>query len=342
MNIRQLSFEPSYDETHSCRTEDGWEIVLYRYRPRLAGAPKTPPVLLVHGGASTRFSWDLGEGFGLAPWLAERGFETWTMDLRGRKRAGKWHNRLKLPQWTFDHLVEYDLPAILDTVCRLSGMAAVNYVGHSMGGMIGYCYLIRFSGGAVSRMVTLGSPAFIHGVPPWVGLVRSWMYRSIPDIRIDWMARAGAPFADRIPQWFLKASVNLENVDSLLLARYLWRGIAAIPSRKAAHFSKIAAVGGLVTEDGSIRYFDLLDRIRTPVYVIAGKADRLADWRACRETFEKIGSADKKFRLLAQSEGERFDYSHGDLLWGRHAPEELFPDLVDFLWGGRASIRVVS
>ncbi len=341
-SLQNLSFDPSHDETYRCRTEDGWELHLYRYRAKGDVPKKRLPVLLVHGGASTRFSWDLGDGIGLAPWLAGRGHEVWTVDLRGRKRAGKWYSRVKLPQWTFDHLVEFDLPAAIHAVRKYSGSPAIHYIGHSMGGMIAYCYLIRFRGEGLERVVTLGSPAFVKGAPPWVALLRSWIYRFGPDMRLDWITKAAAPFAGRLPESMLKSSVNFENVDRAVLARYMWRGIAAIPSRKAAHFSRIASEGGLITEDGRFRYFEHLNEIKTPIYVIAGKADGLADWRACRETFEKIGSTDRKFRLLARSEGEKFDYSHADLLWGKYAPEELFPDILSFLWGTRAELRVVG
>ncbi|MCW5829102.1 MAG: alpha/beta hydrolase [Deltaproteobacteria bacterium] len=342
--FQKLSFEPQHDEMHSCRTDDGWRIALYRYRPKGGAAEaqeNRQPVLLVHGGASTRFAWDLGDGIGFAPWLAARGHDVWTVDLRGRKRAGGRLGRVKLPQWTFDHLVEFDLPAVIRAVRSKTGADSIHYVGHSMGGMIGYCYLIRYDGQGISRMVTLGSSAVMHGVPPWVANLRSVFYRLGPDLRIDLLAKLGALFIDRLPARYFRSAANPDNVDREVLARYLWRGVAAIPSRKAAHFARIAGEGGLVTRDGRVRYFELLHRIETPVFVVAGSIDRLVDVKAARETWEKIGSRQKRWRVLGRAHGEREDYAHGDLLWGRHAGEELFPDIERFLWSGKAQLRQV-
>ena len=43
--------------------------------------------------------------------------------------------------WTVDDLVHYDVPAILDYVEGESGHDRVNWVGHSLGGMLIFPYL---------------------------------------------------------------------------------------------------------------------------------------------------------------------------------------------------------
>ena len=43
--------------------------------------------------------------------------------------------------WTVDDLVHYDVPAILDYVERETGRDRVNWVGHSLGGMLVFPYL---------------------------------------------------------------------------------------------------------------------------------------------------------------------------------------------------------
>src|SRR5688572_9129836 len=51
-------------------------------RKHLPGGPLLPPVLLVHGFAQNRYSWHTSRR-SMSAWLAERGFDVWTLELRG-------------------------------------------------------------------------------------------------------------------------------------------------------------------------------------------------------------------------------------------------------------------
>ncbi|HEY6005847.1 MAG TPA: alpha/beta hydrolase, partial [Anaeromyxobacter sp.] len=54
----KLAAPTQEDEVLSARTRDGWTLYLGRRRPR--GAPRRPPVLLVHGIAMNRQAFDFG------------------------------------------------------------------------------------------------------------------------------------------------------------------------------------------------------------------------------------------------------------------------------------------
>jgi len=89
---------------------------------RFGTVSSEPPVLLLHGGGQTRHSWG-----GTAQRLAERGFEAWTLDLRGHGDSD-WAPD---GDYTTDAMVED-----LDAVCERIGRPPV-VVGASMGGMVG-------------------------------------------------------------------------------------------------------------------------------------------------------------------------------------------------------------
>lgn len=44
-----------------------------------------------------------------------------------------------------------------------------------------------------------------------------------------------------------------------------------------------------------------------------------------RYVFERLGSADKEFRVFGTAQGDSFDYGHDDLTFGLHASRDVFP-----------------
>lgn len=103
---------------HRIATASGLELVADRHGSSI----ERPPVLLLHGGGQTRHSWG-----GTAEHLAVRGYEAWTLDLRGHGDSG----------WSPDG--DYTIEAMvedLDAVCAEIGRAPV-LVGASMGGIVG-------------------------------------------------------------------------------------------------------------------------------------------------------------------------------------------------------------
>src|SRR3546814_4063205 len=108
----------SGSEVRPVRTAAGLTVVL----ERCGGHSKGPPVLLSHGGGEPRHSWS-----GTAGQLAARGYEAWTMDLRGHGDS-QWASG---GDYTTDAMVED-----LDAVCAEIGRPPV-VVGASMGGMVG-------------------------------------------------------------------------------------------------------------------------------------------------------------------------------------------------------------
>jgi len=109
---------PAGSEVRRIRTDAGLTVVLERF----GRSSLRPPVLLLHGGGQTRHSWT-----GTAARLADRGYEAWTMDLRGHGDSD-WAAD---GDYTTDAMVED-----LDAVCAEIGRSPV-LVGASMGGMVG-------------------------------------------------------------------------------------------------------------------------------------------------------------------------------------------------------------
>src|SRR5688572_30061760 len=105
-------------------------------RKRLAdnGGGSRAPVLLVHGYGQNRYAWHL-PARSLSNYLARAGFDVFNLDLRGHGRSR--HLGARRPSNVVEFARE-DVPAALEEVARHSGNRPIWYVGHSLGGLVGY------------------------------------------------------------------------------------------------------------------------------------------------------------------------------------------------------------
>ena len=79
-------------------------------------------------------------------------------------------------------------------------------------------------------------------------------------------------------------------------------------------------------------YQDGLDNINRPFLLIAGNIDQLAPPRAVKYAFEKMGSDDKELIVCSPTaDGFSAPYDHGAIVFGKRAPEEVFPRIADWL-----------
>src|SRR5579871_5976658 len=152
--VRQLV---DRDESSAFRKEiivTGSSVPLAMVRKRAAEREGTSaPVLLVHGFGQNRYTWHL-PARSFSNYLARAGFDVFNLDLRGHGRSR--HLGAHRPTHIGDYVCE-DVPAAVEEVQRISGGRALFYVGHSMGGLIGYAAAAEL-GGALLGVATLGSP----------------------------------------------------------------------------------------------------------------------------------------------------------------------------------------
>ena len=122
-------------EEWSFTTSDGVALRGGRY-----AIPGAQPVVLAHGFDGNGSEFDLPRrGRNLAVHLARAGYDVWMANFRGNGRgdsvsdSGGWGHAI-------DHLAAFDAPALIEGVTRVTGRKPA-WLGHSMGGMVLYCYL---------------------------------------------------------------------------------------------------------------------------------------------------------------------------------------------------------
>ncbi|KAL3209286.1 hypothetical protein MRX96_009277 [Rhipicephalus microplus] len=156
-SIEELIEDRGYPvESRKIVTDDGYVLGLYRIpRGRLEteetttgspylecdGASRTP-LLLVHGLLSSAITWVTNyadQSLGYV--LADAGYDVWLGNLRGSTLSRK-HVKISPDDnasfwdFTFDQMIEYDVPAMIDYVLRETGCSRLGYIGHSQGSLI--------------------------------------------------------------------------------------------------------------------------------------------------------------------------------------------------------------
>jgi pimeloyl-ACP methyl ester carboxylesterase len=282
------------------------------------------PVLLVHGYGQNRYAWHL-PARSFSNYLARAGFDVFNLDLRGHGRSR--HLGAHRPNHIADYVRE-DVPGAIEEIHRISGARPVYYVGHSMGGLIGYAAAASLDG-ALAGLTTLGSPYhFARGSWPLMlaGSLMLAVDRKVP------LGHAAPPLkplgeAMRLLRAFIEsplfpspirgfAARSMEptvlgqhmslamDAGSVVVLKNLFLG--GVESRRSGH-----RLGGLTGYAGAFEKLDML------LLIIAGTKDDLAPPASVLPAYESSRAGDKTYRT--------FPRGHIDLIVGRDAPLTVWP-----------------
>lgn len=150
-------------EAHNVTTSDGYILTLYRI-PGKKGQPLSPgkPVaFLQHGLLDLADTWIMNQpapGF----MFSDAGYDVWFGNSRGSFHSlghTKW-NYNKDPQYwqfTWQHMADYDIPAMIPFVLSYTKLSKLTYVGHSQGTLQMFAHLAA-------------SPSFMKSISIFIAL----------------------------------------------------------------------------------------------------------------------------------------------------------------------------
>lgn len=310
-------------------TADGWRIALYRRAP--ASRRFREPVLLCHGLSTSHLNFDFDPPYSLAHFLAGRGFECFSVDLRGTvtslppKGKGRYG-------YSIDDHIRYDAPAALDRALAEVGATQALWVGHSMGALVGYAAAVRGEAPRLRGLCALGAPVFF-AFEPWlrhalsVALLLAWPRA----LRQRILGGTLAPFLGHVPLPLSDVVINPKAVPPPLQRKLFATVVGEISRGVLLQFSDWIRHDAFRSRDGTEDYRAGLARLEVPTLVLGGSADRLARPAAIHGQFELLGAPDKTLMIFGPENGDTFEYGHGDLLFGARAPEEVYPRIAAWL-----------
>lgn len=320
---------PDHAQPYRVKTADGWQIALVRYRP--AGPSTGRPVVLVHGISANARNMDLDDGHSMARWFASQGREAWTVSLRGCGESDEANGADRASSYTFDAFWQYDLPAVIAEVKAVTRADSVDYVGHSMGGMVLYAYLAQ-GGQGIHAAATLGSPTRLDwGTQNEAIIVAA--ARLIPAGWALWTAlgaRAVVPLQGLVDDGPIERLFYVTGNTTLTSwKRLIAYGTADIAAGVAAQFVTAVATGNFVSADQAIDFRAGLKEVTTPVLVVAARLDRLALTPAVYDGYRALGGP-KQWLLISRAHGAVAEYGHMDLVVGDRASTEVWTPVLQF------------
>ena len=321
---RRFRVAPPEDETLRAPTRDGWSLALARRRPR--GPARATPVLLLHGIAANHACMDFGVGrLSLAAALAGAGFDCYALDLRGHGGSARGPGAPRASD--FDLYLREDVPAAIDAILRATGAARVAIVGHSQGGLLGMAACAALPE-RVAALVALAAPTHFRAQPALALAARLCF---LVTGRLNrFAARSLAPFAGWWHPPVSQVAWNANNVDGPVYRRVLANVVENVPAGVLRQFGGWIRTDTWRSRDGTVDYRAALARCRQPALFVAAVDDGIAPPEVVRAAADAWGGP-KELWIAGHEGGCGAPYGHSDLLFGRAAPDEIFPHVSAWL-----------
>jgi pimeloyl-ACP methyl ester carboxylesterase len=305
---------------------DGTRIAVHRRRPPVRRFSEA--VLLCHGLAANHVNFDFDPPYSLAHAFAAAGFEVFSVDWRGAgvSRAPRaWQRFL----FDADDLIAQDGPALLAHALQRTGASQAFWVGHSLGALVGYGVLGGPDVDRIRGICALGAPVFFRYTGWVVRLARLALWLAWPlAFRQRWISIALAPFLGRVTLPLTEVLLNPKAIAPRVLRKMYCNLVSSMGYRLLRQLDDWSRNDAFRSRDGRIDYRDRLRQVTTPALVMGGSQDALATPQAVLRQAELLASEDKTVMLFGRENGETLEYGHGDLLFGEHAPMEVYPRIL--------------
>ncbi|WP_224365892.1 alpha/beta fold hydrolase [Hyalangium versicolor] len=306
------------------RCQDGWEIAVHARRSLKRRFEE--PVLLCHGLAANRYTFDFAPPYSVAHYLAEAGFDCFSVEWRGTA-----HSRLPPPGRRYtdfsidDHILQ-DAPALLEFALKETGAKRAFWLGHSMGGLVGYAAAQGPLGPQLAGLLVLGSPVFLKSEPLLRSLLGLGVRAAWPGrLRQEWMSATLAPFLGYVTLPLSDLLVNPQHMPPQIQRQVFATMLSSMSRKVLLQFQDWIEHDSFRSYDGKVDWRAGISRLNLPVLVMGGSSDRLATAENLRKQYELLTTPDRTLHVFGRDRGDKMDYGHGDLMFGTGAPMEVYP-----------------
>ncbi len=277
-----------------------------------------PKVVLVHGFAQNRYSWH-STNRSFSAWLAARGFDVYTLELRGHGNSRASQGPERFSDYVDDAVVVAE---------ALSEPAF--WVGHSLGGGVSYAAATRVSLRGVVGIGALYRFAQANRTLHWLcrasTLIRGRRFLGNVSVRTRLAGNLLSKLygiSDIAGYAFPISGWAPESIEPDILAERLERGFDWTSLHVWLDMAKMGA-------SGEFEYDDAWSRADVPLLCIAGDLDHLMLPADARVAYDRSGSKDRTWMLL-DDWNTGMHWGHLDMVIGTHAPAVVWKPIHDWM-----------
>lgn len=318
--------KPRANEVYYLRTRDLWLLRVCRYRQEDSAGE---PVLLVHGMGANQNNFVYPEDGCLVDYLSGKGYDCWTLDLRGCRSSEPPFERTRNEVRMEDFFME-DLPAVIQHILKTTQYSKLHWVGHSMGGMLLYAFVQAHGNAQIASGTTLGSPIDFNdaagNVPTWlVGFGAAFPRLAGSIIRGIIPILKGLGVAQGI------FPVNMRNLPVEMNAGHFIHMIEdPLPGlmRQVKYWIKNKEYK---LDNGRLDIAEGMKDFSVPLLAFYAAVDPFINAQRALGVFNQIRIKDKHAYVCSRENGYVEDYSHCDLAFGKAAVSEIFDPVGKWL-----------
>lgn len=307
------------NEIYYVRTKDLWEIRLCRFRN---DSEKSIPILFVHGFGSNQNNFLLPHEHSIVPYLKSHNFDCWTMDLRGCKSSKPPFGRTRWDA-SIDDILVYDLPAVIDFILKTTGYKKLFWIGHSLGGMLLYAFLIHHGNDKIAGGITLGAPIGFMGTHMSVPSLLAHMQKKFPNV-VFLLFRMLIPILKFFKLGNNIFPVNPRNLNPHMTAWDLCKMVEPPAPKMVDEMISWLNEKKWIMLKGQLNILENLSELDIPLLLFYAPDDPFVNLNTAKEFFKSLKSSDKEIVILSKDLGCKHDYNHCDLAFGENGEVEVF------------------
>jgi lysosomal acid lipase/cholesteryl ester hydrolase len=312
-------------------TEDGWELKAYHHTHL---SSKNAPVLLFHSLSLSAYSLNGGGGIpSIASWLSKNGYDTWVCECRGVGKA--FHQKAKMSrEWSFDDQLKFDVPEFIKSVQNATGHEKFHWIGHSMGGHLLLAYLCTTIDAPIISGVLAGSGFEISG-----SIGKSELTLKILDtlrikrLPLRLISRLCIPFVQWLPEYPIS-----KKLIGLRVVKEIMNDIHNVPTTLIKYALHAFRKGGIRSLDEKEIYSEKAKFIKTPLLFLSPNKDIAWTPSVISENLKFFTNDNAKMIAFGKEYGNATDYGHVEILMGKNAEKEVYPEILKWLNSIEANI----